>query len=72
MGYSSHSGWLIAPSSHSIPLLIWLSILPILFVVIWVLLETLPTEKKLGMCLQINSKEKFKNKSRGGTGWYQR
>ena len=62
MGCSSHSGWLIAPSSNLIPLLIWLSILPILFVVIWVFMETLPLEKKHGMCLQIYSKEKLKKK----------
>ena len=62
MGCSSHSGWVIPPSSNLIPLLIWLSILPILFVVIWVFMETLPMEKEHGMCLQIYSKGKFKKK----------
>ena len=42
------------------PLLIQLPILLILFPVIWVFLETLPIEKKHGMCLKINSKERFK------------
>ena len=65
MGCSSHSGWLIAPSSNSIPLLIWLSILPIFFQVVWVFMETLPIKKKHGMCFQINSKGKLKKK-RGG------
>ena len=64
MRCSSHSGWLIAPSSNSIPLLIWLSILPMFFVVIWVLMETLPFEKKHGLCLQIDRKEKFKGRNR--------
>ena len=59
---SSHSGRLIAPSSYSIPLHIWLSILPVLFSVIWVFLETPLIERKHGMCLQINSKEKFKKR----------
>ena len=56
--------------SNSIPLLIWLSILPILFPVIWVFTETLPIEKKYGMCLQINRKEKLKKyiKKRKKTG----
>ena len=66
MGCSSHSGWLIAPSSNSIPLLIWLSILPIFFQVVWVFMETLPIKKKHSMCLQINSKEKLKKKKGGG------
>ena len=32
---------------------------------IWVFMETLPIEKKHGMCLQINRKEKFKKKEIG-------
>ena len=70
MGCSSHSGW-FTPCSNSIPLLVWLSFLPILFPVIWVFLETLPVEKKHDMCLQIKSKEKLKRNWRV-TKWYQR
>ena len=70
--FSSHSGQLIAPSSNSIPLLIWLSFLPILwlFGFSW---KLFPLRRSMICVYKLKAKKSKKKKNnRRVTGWYQR